>query len=197
MAVYTTKENQTLLDVALQLTGGLDALVALAALNQLSPAATLPAGTAITYDQTNQSGSVARHLDLNSLFVVTASDMLQAPEAAVPTPSFTRLPFPKHVPAPNEYTAKANQSALDIALQLYGNLDSLVKICLQNGFTLSQAIPTDALLFDTARQTESTAAAYLALNGRAVVTWGGMAGADVAEAVGEYEHTEYSEGEYA
>ncbi|TDN38616.1 hypothetical protein E4631_24010 [Hymenobacter sp. UV11] len=192
MAIYTAKYGQTLLDVALQLTGSLDGLVELAALNQLAVDVALPVGCVVSYDQARQQASaVARQLALTDGFVVTDGELLEPVPA--PTPSFTRQPFPQDIPASTDYAIKPNQSVLDLALQLYGSLDNLVELCQLNGFTLSQEVPLGTrLTFDKTRQTESATASYMALISRPVTTWIAPPGAGPAE----FEPAEYEPAEY-
>jgi hypothetical protein len=196
MATYSTKHGQTLLDVTLQLTGSLEALVGLAALNQLTVDALLEVGTQITFDSgVQQTNAISRQLALQDNVVTTNGELLLP--IAAPTPAITRQPFPQVVLAPNEYQIKANQSTLDLALQLYGSLDNLVELCQLNGLTLSQLAPVGVILpFDQTRQTESTTASYLALASRPVTTWTPLIG-EVDAGPAEFEHAEYEAGEYA
>ena len=197
MAVYTTRENQSLLDVAVQLTGSTDYLIALAALNNRNPTDILPTGTTLTYDETLLlANPTARLFDLNDLKVATATTSL-LPTESLPTRLFTRIPFPAYVPTPTDYLPRANQSMLDVATQLYGSLDNLVALCAANGKTVAQVAPVNvALVFDLETQQESTTASKWALNDQRVVTWSPLIGT-VAPAEHEYEPSEYSGDEYA
>jgi hypothetical protein len=200
MAVYTTRENQTLLDVAVQLNGTTDNLVELAAQNKLSLTQPLPSGTQVIYDQsTLRSNAVARLFDLNDVLVVTATDgVLPTPGSLLPAPSFTHVPFPAYVPAPSDYTVREGQSVIDLALQLYGSLDNLVSLCAQNSLSLSQLAPVgQRLVFDLETQTESVTGAYIALNDRRIVTWTMLEVEPEAPATMEYDASEYDPSEYA
>lgn len=198
MPEYIAHDGQTLLDVALQLTGSLDYLVELAAAGGVAIEAELRAGQAVAYGAgLVDANATARYLRLNGLYVVTAGELLEALEAPAATSLITRVSFPQQVPAANSYAARANQSSLDMALQLCGDLHGLVALCAQNRLSVSQLVPVGATLtFDKTQQMESTTAAYLALNGRSVVTWVPLIG-ELADGPAEYEASEYEASEYA
>jgi hypothetical protein len=84
MNPYVVKENQTLLDIALQVYGSCDYVVKLCVDNQLSLNDDLRGGTVVLYDvELFKLSPISNKLLLNELYLNTGGELLESTEPAV------------------------------------------------------------------------------------------------------------------
>lgn len=69
------------------------------------------------------------------------------------------------------YNVRENQSLIDVAMQVYGTTDYLVKLCQNNALTLdSDLVSNQAIIYDAALSQQSTLPNYLKLNSLFIAT---------------------------
>ena len=97
------------------------------------------------------------------------------------------------------YTIRENQSILDIALQLYGDVSYMVKLCVDNDLDINDELVTGSnLLIDDIISNEATLPTTYKLRDLIVTTDGSVEYDTVAANANMLEHSpeEYTENEH-
>jgi hypothetical protein len=158
----TAKQNQSLFDLALLLSGDAMAAFDLALENGLSLTGALQAGTAIVQSAAQLNVAVVGYLNAGQMQPATGIEASQLSVA----PTLVWLPISGgnqsgNVSKINAFATQQNQSLFDVALQLSGDAMAAFDLALENGLSLTGALEAGTAIVQPAAPMSVSVVGYL------------------------------------
>jgi len=127
------KENQTLIDFALQHCGNVSAVLDIARLNDLNVTDYVEAGTLLQLPDIAFKQVFNYYLS-RGINVVTGTDQGEPSESGSGTSSFVDV---KYDPPRDNYKVNEYQSLLDVAIELYGGIEAAWMLAKENEISMT------------------------------------------------------------